>query len=188
MRTFSALALRTGGALVISAASLSMATAANSDDLYNRYFANVLDGAPCFARTYDDAFLTDHPAHQVRRIEIDLAKHNADGSPNSADRFQIGFALMVRSAPAWYGEAASCKANETDFECFLQGDGVTFHLLPQSGGGLRLETGEDGIAIEGGAGDVAFAGKGNGNHSFDLVQSKEECQSAAAFFEGSNEQ
>ena len=187
MATYSALAKRLVRTAAISAASLTSASAATSDDLYNRYFANVLDGAPCFARTYDEAFLGEHPSHTVRKIEIDLAKKNADGMPNSSDRFEIGFGLMLRSAPDWYGEAATCKTNDADFECFLKGDGGIFRLLPQSGGGLRLETSEEGIAIEGGAGEVQIAGKGDDeDRTFDLVQSKVECQSASAYFEGSN--
>ncbi len=71
--------------------------AATSDDLFNNYFANVLDGAPCYARTYSEAHLKAHPAQRVREIEIDLSKANSDGTPNSADRFGIGFSLMLTS-------------------------------------------------------------------------------------------
>jgi hypothetical protein len=188
MRTFSKLAASTVRTLLLSIIpNISLALAATSDDLYNSYFANVLDGAPCFAATYDDAHLKDHPAQRVRKIEIDLSKQNSDGSPNSADRFEIGFALMLTTGPEWYGQAASCKTNDNDFECFLEGDGGVFRLTPQNGGGLRLDTGETGIALEGGSGDVELSGKNGDNRVFDLVQSKEECLSASAFFEGGSE-
>ncbi|WP_045836157.1 hypothetical protein [Hyphomicrobium sp. 99] len=185
MKTFSNLALRIGRALVISAASVLPSSAATSDDLFNNYFANVLDGAPCFARTYDEPFLQGHPDQRVRKIEIDLAKQNSDGTPNSADRFEIGFGLMLKSGPDWYGQAASCKTNDADFECFLEGDGGVFRLMPRDGGGLRLETGDSGIAIQGGAGDVELSGKNGDDRTFELVQSKEECRSAEAFFDSS---
>ena len=188
MRTFSKLAASTVRTLLLSIIpNISLALAATSDDLYNSYFANVLDGAPCFAATYDDAHLKDHPTQRVRKIEIDLSKQNSDGSPNSADRFEIGFALMLTTGPEWYGQAASCKTNDNDFECFLEGDGGVFRLTPLNGGGLRLDTGESGIALEGGSGDVELSGKNGDNRVFDLVQSKEECLSASAFFEGGSE-
>lgn len=187
MGFFSNLVLRIGRALVISLVSVLPSSAATSDDLFNSYFANVLDGAPCFARTYDDAHLRDHPAQRVRKIEIDLSKQNSDGTPNSADRFEIGFGLMLTSGPEWYGQAASCKTNDTDFECFFEGDGGVFRLAPQNGGGLRLETGDNGIALQGGAGVIELSGKTGEDRAFDLTLSKEECRSASAFFEGGNE-
>ncbi len=186
MRTFPNLALGAGKALVISVVSVLPSSAATSDDLYNSYFANVLDGAPCFARSYDEPFLKEHPAQRVRKIEIDLSKQNSDGTPNTADRFEIGFGLMLKSGPDWYGQAARCKTNDADFECFLEGDGGVFRLTPQNGGGLRLEPGDSGIAIQGGAGDVELNDKTGDDRAFDLVQSKEECRSASAFFDGSN--
>jgi hypothetical protein len=187
MATLSDLALRIGRALLVSVVSILPSAAATSDDLYNSYFANVLDGAPCFARTYEETHLKDHPDQRVRKIEIDLSKQNSDGTPNSADRFEIGFGLMLTSGPEWYGQAASCKTNDTDFECFLEGDGGMFRLSPQNGGDLRLETGESGIALQGGAGDIELSGKTGEDRDFDLAQSKEECRSASAFFEGGNE-
>jgi len=187
MGSFSNLVLRIGRTLVISVVSVLPSAAATSDDLYNSYFANVLDGAPCFARSYDEVHLRDHPAQRVRKIEIDLSKQNSDGTPNSADRFEIGFGLMLTSGPEWYGQAARCKTNDADFECFLEGDGGIFRLSPRKDGGLRLETGENGIALQGGAGDIELSGKTGEDRVFDLTQSKAECQSASVFFEGGNE-
>jgi hypothetical protein len=188
MRTFSKWALSTVRALLLSVIpNVSIAIAATPDDLYDSYFANVLDGAPCFARTYDDAHLKKRPAQRVRKIEIDLSKQNSDGTPNSANRFEIGFALMLTTSPDWYGQAASCKTSGTDFECYLESDGGIFRLTPRNGGGLRLETGENGISLEGSSGDIELSGKEGDDRVFDLVQSKEECESASAFFEGGNE-
>jgi len=160
------------------------AIAATSDDLFNRYFANVLDGAPCFARTYSDAHLATHKKQRVRSIEIDLSKANSDGSPNSADRFELGFGLMLKSTPEWYGQAASCKTEDSEFECFLEGDGGVFHLSPVANGGLRLETGENGISLEGSEDTIELSGKDGDDRVFDLAASKEECESAAAYFQG----
>lgn len=167
--------------------NVSSAWAAASDDLYDRYFSNVLAGRPCFARTYDDAHLEAHPKQRVRSLEIDLSKANSDGSPNSADRFALGFALMVKTSSEWYGQAASCKATDGAFDCYLEADGGLFRLTPLANGGLRLETGETGIALEGAADTIELSGKEGDDRVFDLAPSKEECEAAHAFFEGGNE-
>lgn len=172
---------------VIVPPGVPRAGAAASDDLYDQYFANVLDGQPCFARTYDDEHLKTHAAQRVRSIEIDLSKANSDGSPNASDRFELGFALMLKSSPEWYGQAASCKTGDTAFDCFLEGDGGLFRLTPLGNGGLRLETGETGIAIEGATDVVELSGKSGDDKVFDLAPAKDECNSAKAFFEGGNE-
>jgi hypothetical protein len=165
---------------------LTRAAPATSDDLFNQYFANVLDGAPCYARTYDEAHLKTHGTQRVRSIEIDLSKANSDGTPNAADRFELGFALMLKTSPEWYGQAASCKTSDAGFECFLEGDGGVFRLTPGDGGGLRLETGENGIALEG-SDAIELSGKAGDDRAFDLAPAKDECEAAAAFFQGGNE-
>jgi hypothetical protein len=179
-RVFAALPL---GALLLSATAF----AAPSDDLYDRYFSNLLAGRPCFARTYDNTNLASHARQRVRSIEISLAKKNFDGSPNSADRFELEFALMVKSSPEWYGQAAICRTTEATFECFLKADGGLFRLMPLPNGGLRLDTGETGISLEGASDTVELSGKTGEDRSFDLVPSKAECEAAHAFIEGGDE-
>jgi hypothetical protein len=167
---------------------VSIAVAATSDDLFDNYFANVLDGRPCFGRSYGDDDLKAHQGQRVRKIEIDLSKANSDGTPNSADHFALGFAVMLTSGGDWFGQAASCKTNDSDFECYLEGDGGVFRLTPRKDGGLRLESGDDGISIEGSNAEVELSGKdGDDDHVFDLVPSKEECQAASTFFDGGND-
>jgi hypothetical protein len=180
-------ALTAKAALLSIVPNISLAVAATSDDLFNNYFGNVLDGRPCFARTYDEDHLKANPAQRVRAIEIDLSKANSDGTPNSADHFAIGFAVMLTTGSDWFGQAASCKANDANFECYLEGDGGLFTLTPQNGGGLRLETGEDGISLESSDIEVELSGKDGIDRVFDIVPSKEECQSSAAFFDGGND-
>ncbi len=188
MKTLSELAALTVKAALLSIIpDVSLAIAATSDDLFDSYFANVLDGPPCFARTYDETQLKDHPARRVREIEINLSKTNSDGTPNSPDRFQVGFALMLTAAPDWVGQTASCKTEDANFQCYLEGDGGMFSLTPQKDGALRLETGDEGITLDGGDKEVDLSGKEPDDRVFDLVPSKAECQSAAAFFEGGND-
>ncbi len=170
----------------IASQFLPRTAAATPDDLFNRFFSNVLDGRPCYARTYDEKHLKAHAAQRVQRIEIDLSKTNSDGTPNTSDRFELGFALMLTTSPEWYGQAASCKTGAVDFECFLEADGGLFRLTPTDGGGLRLKTGETGLALEG-SDAVELSGKSGEDRVFDLVPSKEECEAATTFFERGNE-
>ncbi len=172
------------GALLLLA---TVTLAASSDDLYDRYFSNVLAGRPCFARTYDEANLAAHTVQRVHSIEISLAKKNFDGSPNSANRFELEFALTVTSSPEWYGQAAICRTTEASFECFLKADGGLFRLTPLPNGDLRLNTGETGISLEGTTDTVELSNKTREDQSFDLVPSKAECEAAHAFIEGGNE-
>ena len=189
MKGFSTDVTSTSLALLLGTLSLGVTSdaIATSSDLYDRYFSNVLAGQPCFARTYDDAHLKAHAAQRVRSIEIDLSKTNSDGPPNSSDRFELGFALMLATSPEWYGQAASCKASDTAFECFLEGDGGLFRLTPTTDGGLRLETGEAGLTIEGTSDTIELSGTDGDDRVFELLPSKGECDAARAFFEGGNE-
>lgn len=170
---------------------ISLAVASNasatSGDLYDRYFSNVLAGRPCFARTYDDAHLKAHPAQRVRSIEVDLARANSDGTPNSSDRFELGFALMLVDNDEWYGQAASCKASDKGFDCFLEGDGGIFGLTPGGDGALRLATGDTGLTIEGKSDTVELSGTEGDDRVFDLLPSKAECDAARVYFAGGSD-
>jgi hypothetical protein len=168
--------------------TVSIAMAATSDDLFDNYFANVLDGRPCFARSYDESHLKAHQGQRVRKIEIDLSKNNADGTPNSADRFALDFAVMLTTGTEWFGQAASCKTDDADFECYLEGDGGIFRLTPRKDGGLTLESSDDGISIEGSNTEIQLSGHdGDDDRVFDLVPSKEECQAASAYLSTGND-
>lgn len=187
MRTFSRWTSWTAKAAVLAIIpSTSIAVAATSDELFNTYFGNVLGGPPCFAQSFDDKALNAHPQQRVRKIEIDLAKANADGTPNTPDRFTLGFAVMLTSGPDWFGQQANCQTNDDDFQCYLESDGGIFRLTPRKGG-LKLVTGDDGISVDGGDSEIELSGKDGIDKTFDLDPSKEECQDAATFFEGDND-
>lgn len=169
-------------AVVVLAGSAGASTAGDRDDLYDRYFSNVLAGQPCFARTYTDAHLGKHPGQQVRMIEIDLSKQNSDGTPNSPERFELGFALMLKDNPEWFGQNVSCKAEEAGFDCFTQGSGGDFKLTPLADGGLQLQTTEDGLVLEGSQ-TIEISGKDADDRVFDLTPSRQECDDASAAFD-----
>jgi hypothetical protein len=175
-------ALTAKAALLSIVPNISLAIAATSDGLFNTYFANVLDGRPCFARTYGGKELAKHPGQRVSAIEIDLSKANADGTPNTPDRFQLGFALKLKSGHEWIGQTARCKTNDADFECYVSGDGGVFSLTPKEGGELRFQTGDDGLVLESSDRELEL-GKDGQDNVFDLKPSKAECEAAAAFFD-----
>jgi hypothetical protein len=189
MRSFAELASTTAKAALLSIIpNISLAMAATSDDLFNSYFGNVLGGLPCFARSYDDDHLEAHPGQRVRSIAINLSKANSDGTPNIPDHFAVSFAVMLTSGGDWFGQAASCKTNETDFECSIDGDGGIFTLTPQKGGGLRLDAGDEGITIDSADPEITLSDKdGEDDRAFELVPSKDECKAAKAFFESGND-
>lgn len=188
MGTFSkSVAPTLSAVLLVLVPNVSLALEAASDDLFNSFFANVLDGAPCYARTYDSGHFKAHPGQKVRAIEIDLAKTNADGTPNRADRFELGFALKLTSGTEWYGQTASCRTDEADFDCYIEGDGGTFQLIPRDGGGLRLEAGEGGLSLDSSNGSIELSGRNADDRTFDLIPSKEECKSATEDLQGGND-
>ena len=90
--------------LALSAPAARSAFAGDDGSLFETYFAKAQEGAACYGRTYDDAHLTAHAAQTVQRIEIDMTKANADARPNTAERFELGFALAVKTSPEWYGQ------------------------------------------------------------------------------------
>ncbi|MBS0250508.1 MAG: hypothetical protein JSR78_05525 [Proteobacteria bacterium] len=187
MRTFSKWTSWTAKAVLLAIIpSTSIAVAATSDELYNTYFGNVLGGRPCFAQSFDDEALSAHPQQRVRKIEIDLAKANSDGTPNTPDRFTLGFAVMLTSGSDWFGQQAKCQTNDDDFQCYLESDGGIFRLTPRKDG-LKLVTGDDGISVAGEDAEIELSGKDGIDKTFDLIPSKEECQDATAFFEGDND-
>ena len=171
---------------VVVALSLPLAALA-ADTLFDTYFATQANGAACYGRTYDDAHLKEHPAQTVQRIEIDSEKAISDGKLNSAERFELGFAILLKSSPEWYGQNAICKTSATAMECYLEGDGGLFKLTPAEDGGLKLETGDYGIAVEGSHDSLQLSGKDGDDRVFLLNPSRDECDAAAASFKDGSE-
>ncbi len=166
---------------------LSLPAAAGPAALFNTYFGKAQDGTVCFARTYDNAHLEKHPVQKVEIIEIDMAKFNLNGSPNTPDFFDLGFGIRLRTSPDWYGQAATCKTEVDGFRCFLEGDGGLFRLTPEGPNSLKLETGNYGIALEGAKDAITLDGNSGGDKVFILNASRAECDAARSFFNTKNE-
>lgn len=138
--------------LLSSASLLSVSAPLAADDaksLFQTHFAGVAGGTPCYAHSYSAEHLKAHEAQRVIRIELDMAKETPDGKPITEETMELGFGVQVRDTPRWYTNVAVCKSAGASINCFLESDGGNFTLTAAGGGGLRLETGETGLAIEG---------------------------------------
>jgi hypothetical protein len=155
-------------------------------NFYEQYFSGLKHGKLCYGHTYDDAHLKEHAEQRVRSIEIDMTKENTSGVANQPERFELGFGLMLRTSPEWYGQAAICKASDSSADCYLEGDGGLFKLTPADGG-LRLETGDYGISLEGSKDFMSLSGTEGDDRVFLLKPSREECAAASADFKKGRE-
>lgn len=158
------------------------ASAQDAASAFAAYFGKAKDGLTCFARTYDAAHFDKHPGQTVQSIAIDVAAAKTNGDANSPESFELGFALKVKSKPEWYGQAGVCRAEGQSFSCFLEADGGLFRLSPEGPNGLKLETGEFGIALEGTQDSVTLDGQAGDDKVFILNRTGTECDEANAFF------
>lgn len=165
----------------LAVASFVFGTAATAGDasLFESHFAGVANGEPCYARTYSAEHLKAHPEQRVGTIELDMSKTNPDGVPITEDNIQLGFGIKLKDKPDWYTAVAICKSAGAEISCFLEGDGGNFTLVAGEGGGLKLSTGETGIAIEGANDFVEIAG-GKGDDRVFVLSPSERGLCAAA--------
>lgn len=133
------------------------AQASKTDTLFQSHFAALAGGEPCYARAYSSEHLKAHPEQRVSEIELDMAKENPDGIQITEDAIELGFGIRLKGKPRWYTNVALCKSEGTRISCFLEGDGGAF-TLTAAGDGLRLVTGDYGIAIEGAEEFVELSG------------------------------
>lgn len=150
---------------------------------FDTVFATAQDGKPCYGRTYDDAHLKSHPSQKVRRIEIDMDKTDSNERANTAERFELGIAVMTTKSGEWYGNAAYCKAAEQSAECYIDGDGGKFKLTAADDGAVRLETGDYGISFEGEKDFIELSGTGGDDRVFLLKPGRDECDAASRYFD-----
>lgn len=174
------------GARVLACPVLFAANAladAPKSPFFDAVFAAPQDGKPCYGRTYDDAHLKSHPSQKVRRIEIDMDKTDSNERENTAERFELGIAVMTTKSSEWYGNAAYCKAAEQSAECYIDGDGGKFKLTAADDGAVRLETGDYGIGFEGEKDFIELSGTAGDDRVFLLKPGREECDAATRYFD-----
>lgn len=153
---------------------------------FDTAFATAQGGKPCYGRTYDDAHLKSHPSQKVRRIEIDMDKTDSNEHENTAERFELGIAVMTTKSSEWYGNAAYCKAAEQSAECYIDGDGGKFKLTAADDGAVRLETGDYGIGFEGEKDFIELSGTAGDDRVFLLKPGREECDAATRYFDSNS--
>ncbi len=163
-------------------AAIGIAMADERTSAYEAYFNKAADGKPCYGRSYDADHLSHHLEQNVQSIELDTAKIKANGEPNTAEDFEIGFAFKLKSSPEWYGQAGICKTRPDGFKCSLEGDGGEFKLSPEGSSSLKLEIGKYGIALEGNDGFAKLEAQSGDDKVFVLDQGAQGCQEAASYF------
>ena len=114
--------------VLAAAATVAPAWAATP---FDAYFAKVDGGHPCYARTYTDAHMREHPVQTVTGMEIDYDPKNPDGIPNRPEKFELGFGFTLKHSHGWYTNVAYCSAHGGGFDCSLESDGGDFRLTPQ---------------------------------------------------------
>ena len=162
-------------------AAIALAVADERVLPYDAYFKKAADGKPCYGRSYDADHLGKHPKQNVQSIELDTAKAKANGEPNTAEGFEIGFAFKLKSSPEWYGQAGICQAQADGFTCRLEGDGGEFKLSPEGASSLKLEVGNYGIALEGNEGFAKLEAQSD-DKVFILNEGPKGCEEAASYF------
>lgn len=155
--------------------------AEGAPSLFQSHFARVAGGEPCYARTYTPEHLKAHPEQRVTDIELDMAKTNPDGKPITEESIELGFGLKVKDKEGWYTNSAICKSDGARMQCFLEGDGGSLTLEAAENGGVKVSTGEYGIAIEGAEDFLEIAGNRGDDRVFVLAAAKRDvCEAAVA--------
>lgn len=159
--------------------ALSVPAIAAERSLFESHFASVANGEPCYARIYSAEHLKSHPEQRIGSIELDMAKANPDGAPITEDNIELGFGIKLKDKAEWYTSLAICKGSGAEIGCFLEGDGGSFTLASSENGGLKLSTGESGIAIEGTTDFVEIAGDKGDDRVFILAPAERGACAAA---------
>jgi hypothetical protein len=133
--------------ITITAALILAAPAAGlaADSFFQKYIAERDGAAPCYARTYDAEHLAANPKQRVRRIFVIHSDIDDLHPPKS---FEVLFGFKLRGSKDSFTSEAGCSATRAGAECSVEGDGGTFKLSPDSGGGLLL-TNDDRLQLEG---------------------------------------
>lgn len=172
--------LRRLGLCTLAASTFAVAAAAGEKSLFETHFAGVANGEPCYARTYSASQLAEHPEQRVGTIELSMPKSTPDGTPISEDNIELNFGIKLKDTAGWYTSLAICKGTGPQIGCFLEGDGGSFTLTAAEDGGLKLSTGESGIAIEGETDVIEIDGSKGDDRIFLLAPGKsEDCAPAA---------
>jgi hypothetical protein len=154
----------------LSALTAILATkSATANEQYDRYFAKIDDGNPCYLRTYDAAHLRQHPRQKIRRIELSFKIGNSTtGKPSTSSAFGVTLGLMAKDKSERFSSPAYCSAQSSSFLCQVESDGGTFRLRPAAGGALTLQVVGDGLRMEGLTGFIEVGGKASDDNLFVL--------------------
>lgn len=121
-------------------------------------FAELFGSPTCYARVYDAAHLAAHPAQQITRLALSSRTKNQDGTPATAEKFDLYVSAVRRGWKEVYEGLAICQKDGAGFECYREGDMGRFRVTTTEGGRLKLESSrtafegeKDVFIIEGGS-------------------------------------
>lgn len=124
----------------VSAAFLILATPAVAQSPADRFFPT---DRQCYARSYTDAHLADHPAQRVTRMEV------RPDRAAMAPFLGLWVDLTLRGVPGGAFEAlAQCENIEDQLYCTMEGDAGAFSLTAAKGGAVLLSVGSRGMGFE----------------------------------------
>jgi len=135
---------------LFSAILLTTTATVHADTLFDRYFANVDSGKPCYTRIYDAQHLRRNPHQKIRQITLafDLTKPGRD-KPVDAHQFEVALGMRVRDMTELSLSPAHCSTERSGIVCRAEGDGGTFLIIEVIGDGLRFEGERDAIEVGG---------------------------------------
>jgi hypothetical protein len=124
---------------------LSAAPAANAaDSFYATYIAEKNGVAPCYARSYDQKHLADHPKQKVVHFFVTHSEAEHMAPPKT---FDLSFGFRIKNSTDSFSSEAGCAVKGDGATCSAEGDGGQFSLTPRPDGLLVTVVGR--LELEG---------------------------------------
>jgi len=118
-----------------TAAFLTIVGACGPARAQSLYDTLTHDGA-CFARTYDEAHLREHPNQTVTHFFLGDPGSDWAGSQSPA-HYNVAFGFQVLGGADTYSGIAICEPRGPLAACDIEGDGGSF-TVERNGAGLRI--------------------------------------------------
>lgn len=154
---------------LVLASTPVLAARAEPADPIARLTASADGAQPCYARSYGATHLESHPRKMVESVAVTAKAPASDGE---LGRHELVFAVKLKQQPSWLRKAGICVAESGHLACRLDGDAGSAVIATLGQNGLRLETGPEGIGVDGPDGTlIGFGGAASDDHVFILHES-----------------
>lgn len=135
----------------------ALAGAAEPADPIARLTAATEGAQPCFARSYGSTHFEAHPRKLVESVAV-TAKASSPTGGGEQGRHELVFAVKLKQQASWLRKAGICVAEAGHLACRLDGEAGSAVLAALGQNGLRLETGPEGIGVDGPDGNLIGLG------------------------------